>query len=502
MTDQTVLRTYGHWVRPHLKGLFGLSLAANVAMGVGAVAIIIATAVKGFSGGLVAIVASVVVIAPLALRTRDGRTLYERWWLFRAKRRDVKAGRAVLSQGPAGMVPDGKCRLPGLLAQSELFEAVDALGSPFGVVYVPSTGHYSVVIEGAAIGMDMIDQPVIDEHVANWGAWLAMLGQQNSDISGAQVVIETAPDPGVRFRRELDSRRSKRSSNYAVTVAEEVKQTYPAGSAQISTRISLTFSSRAVDGGRNRRPRAEMVTRIGNGLPGFIGQLKLSGAGHAPVALRAADIVDSTRVAFDPHVAQDVEEARAEGGTGLTWEEAGPVFHDDRDPLVYRHDRALSMCWQMLEPPRSVVYSSVLRQLLAPHRDVARKRISLLYRPMSHEQSAKTAETGVQNATFVLNNNKKVNARDHLSLRHAQQTANEEATGAGMVRFGVIITATVLEASLLPQAAEAVKQLRASARLKLRPAGAVQATTFSAGLPLGLVLPEHMMVAPELKDAL
>lgn len=502
MADQTVLRTYGHWVRPELKGLFGLSLAANGAMAVGAVSIIIATAFKGFTGGLVAIVVSVVVIAPLALRTRDGRTLYERWWLFRAKRRDVKAGRAVLSQGPAGMVPDGKCRLPGLLAQSELFEGVDALGSPFGVLYVPTTGHYSIVIEGAATGMDLVDQPVIDDHVANWGAWLAMLGQQNSDISGAQVVIETAPDPGVRFRRELDSRRSARASGYSTVVADQVKQSYPAGSAQVSTRISLTFSSRAVDGARNRRPRAEMVTRIGNAIPGFIGQLKQAGAGHAPSALTAADIVDSTRVAFDPHVAQDVEEARADGGTGLAWDEAGPIFHDDRDPLVYRHDRAFSMCWQMQEPPRSVVYSSVLRQLLAPHRDVARKRITMLYRPMNHEASARVAEMGVRNATFVLNNNKQVNARDHLSLRHAQQTANEEATGAGMVRFGIIVTATVLDASLLPQAAEAIKQLRASARLKLRPATAVQATTFAAGLPLGLVLPEHMMLAPELKDAL
>lgn len=502
MADQTTLRTYGHWVRPELKGLFGLSLAANGALALGAVSIIVTTAFKGFMGGLIAMVVTALVVAPLALRTRDGRTLYERWWLSRAKRRDIRAGRAVLSQGPAGMVPDGKCRLPGLLAQSELFEATDALGTPFGVLYVPSTGHYSIVIEGAATGMDMIDQPVIDDHVANWGAWLAMLGQQNSDISGAQVVIETAPDPGVRFRRELDNRRSSKASAYATTVAEEVKETYPAGSAQISTRISLTFSSRAADGARNRRPREEMAIRIGNGLPGFIGQLKQAGAGHQPVALTAADLVDTTRVSFDPHVAQDVEEARGEGGTGLTWDEAGPVFHDDRDPLVYRHDRAFSLCWQMQEPPRSIVYSSVLRQLLAPHRDVARKRVTLLYRPMNHEASARVAEMGVRNASFVLNNNKQVNARDHLSLRHAQQTANEEATGAGMVRFGIIVTATVLDATLLPQAAEAVKQLRASARLKLRPATAVQATTFAAGLPLGLVLPEHMMVAPELKDAL
>lgn len=495
------LRTYGHWTRPRLKGLFGLSLAANGALAVGAVATILATAVQGFLWGFAMLVVAALLAVPVAVRTRDGRTLYERWWLRRSKRNAVAAGEAVLVQGPAGMVPDGRCRLPGLLAQSELFEAEDAYGAPFGVLYVPTKGHYSVVIECSATGLDMIDVPVVDSQVANWGGWLAMLGQQNSDILGAQVVIETAPDTGVRFRRELDKRRAGSASAYAVAVSEEVKQSYPVGSAQVSTRVSLTFASRDVGSG-SRRSRSEMAVRIGNALPAILGQLRLSGAGQAPIPLRAADIVDLTRVAYDPHVAQDVEEARGDGGTGLSWDEAGPVFADDRDPVVYRHDRAFSLCWQMLDAPKSIVYANVLAQLLAPHRDIARKRVTMLYRPMSNEASAQAAEAALRNAAFVMNNHKRVQAGDHYTLAHAQQSAREEATGAGMVRFGTIVTATVLERSKIAQAAEAVKQLRASARLRLRPATAVQATTFAAGLPLGLVLPDYMMLPAELKDAL
>lgn len=502
MSEPGTLRTYGHWVRPRLKGMFGLSMAANVVLGAGAVATIAATSLYGLRGGAVALLLAAVLTVPVAFRTREGYTLGERWWLGHSKRKAIKEGRAVLVQGPAGMVPDGRCRLPGLLAQSELFEGADAYGAPFGLLYVPQTGHYSVVIECSASGLDMIDQPIIDSQVANWGAWLAMLGQQNSDVAGAQVVIETAPDTGVRFRRELRNRRSTRASVYADAVVGQVEDSYPAGSAQVSTRVTLTFSSRAFDGSKARRPRAEMVTRVGNALPGVIGQLRLAGAGQAPRPLRAADIVDLIRVAYDPHVAQDVEEARADGGTGLTWDEAGPVFADDRDPVVYRHDRAWSMCWQMLDAPRSIVYSGVLGQLLAPHRDIARKRVTMLYRPMTNEASARIAQVGVTNASFVVNNNKRVQERDRIALQHARQTETEEATGAGMVRFGVIVTATVLDRSGLAQAAEAVKQLRASARLKLRPATAVQATTFVAGLPLGLVLPDHMALPAEWKDAL
>lgn len=163
MSEVRAVRTYGHWVRPQLKGLFGLSMAANAVMGVGALATIVAVLFAGAIGALIAVTVSALLTVPVAVRTRDGRTLYELWWLRRSKRRAVKAGRAVLVQGPAGMVPDGKCRLPGLLGQSELFEVDNGVyQAPFGLLYVPRTGHYTVVIECSAIGMDMVDAPVLE----------------------------------------------------------------------------------------------------------------------------------------------------------------------------------------------------------------------------------------------------------------------------------------------------------------------------------------------------
>ena len=36
----------------------------------------------------------------------------------------------------------------------------------------------------------------------------------------------------------------------------------------------------------------------------------------------------------------------------------------------------------MTQAPRGLVQSGVLARLLAPHRDIARKRVTLLYRPI------------------------------------------------------------------------------------------------------------------------
>lgn len=503
MSESTVT-TYGNWTKPTIKGIAGVSMAATVVLFLGAIAMIVAAMTQGFLGAALVFAMTGAALLPLVIKSpSSGLTLYEKVFVRTVKRQMARTGAAVLLQGPSGITRDGQARLPGLLAASELIEATDAYGTPFGIVHVPSTDHYSVVIEGASTGMDLVDQDKVDYMVAVWGQWLAMLGQEQTDIAGAQVSIETAPDPGVRLRHMIDERRGAHGPSLPFTdqVMAEIKDVYPAGQAQMTTRISVTFRSRTTPGAK-KRPTEEMVRRIGNALPSLLVMLRESGAGQQPTPMTGQDLVDAVRIAYDPSVATDVEEARACGGTGLTWHEAGPTFADDRRPDVYRHDRAWSMSWEMLQAPRSIVHSDVLTRLLAPHPEIPRKRVTLVYRPLTMETSARVAEGEVQNAVFVLNNNKQAKAIDSIRLRHAQQTANEEATGAGMVRFGVIVTATVLDPADLSKVTETIRQLSATSRLKLRKATWTQASTFAAGLPLGLVLPEHTAIPNEWKDAL
>lgn len=87
-------------------------------------------------------------------------------------------------------------------------------------------------------------------------------------------------------------------------------------------------------------------------------------------------------------------------------------------------------------------------------------------------------------------------------LDAARKSAKEQATGAGVVRFGMIVTATVIDEAMLPRAASTVRMLADSQRIRLRLARYNQAATFAAGLPLGLVLPAHLAVPDWMRDAL
>lgn len=67
----------------------------------------------------------------------------------------------------------------------------------------------------------------------------------------------------------------------------------------------------------------------------------------------------------------------------------------------------------------------------------------------------------------------------------------------------MIVTATTItDRHQIPQARERVRQLSASARVRLRPAIHAQDVVFQAGLPLGLVLPKHLSVPTEIRESI
>jgi hypothetical protein len=70
------------------------------------------------------------------------------------------------------------------------------------------------------------------------------------------------------------------------------------------------------------------------------------------------------------------------------------------------------------------------------------------------------------------------------------------------VNFGMIVTATVTDATRLPDAVAAIEQTSGTARVLLRRAYGSQDTAFAASLPLGLVLPKHILLPSEIREAL
>ena len=93
-------------------------------------------------------------------------------------------------------------------------------------------------------------------------------------------------------------------------------------------------------------------------------------------------------------------------------------------------------------------------------------------------------------------------ARDSVAARKAAATAGEEASGAGLVQFGMLVTATVSDRAKAPDARAAIDNLGAIARVRLRPVYGSQDSAFAAALPVGLVLPKHIRVPAELREKL
>ena len=98
----------------------------------------------------------------------------------------------------------------------------------------------------------------------------------------------------------------------------------------------------------------------------------------------------------------------------------------------------------MSQAPRGEVRENVLARLIAPHGDIARKRVTLLYRVIDPGEAARIVERDLHNADFRVNSSARPTARAVVEQQAARATAQEEARGAALVNFGMLVTATVL----------------------------------------------------------
>ena len=487
-------RTYGNWRRPRSPGVGNLGLIGTVIMMGGLIIAVVLTLFSILIALGWALVLGLVLI-PLVVKDRHGRTLMQRGTARLAWRRGVASGANIYRSGPLGLAAHGTCKLPGLAAASVVHEARDSYNRPFALIQL--RGHYSVVFSCGADGAALVDQDQIDTWVAYWGGWLAGLSNEPSLVA-AQVTVETAPDTGSKLAAEVDGQVKDTAPPLTRQVLREVVETYPTGSAQVSVYVSVTYNAAPRPGAKRRSPE-EMARELGTRLPGLTAGLGMAGAGEAR-PMTARELAEMVRVAYDPTAAPLIAQAQREGGSGITWEDAGPTAAQESWG-DYRHDSAWSISWGMSEAPRGEVLSSVLTSLLSPHRDIDRKRVSLLYRPHSPAEAAGIVERDRREARFRVGGNKP-QARDVVQLQAAEQAAREEAKGAGILRFALLATATVASRDRLPAAAAAIDVLAAPARVRLRRMHGSQSTAFVANLPIGIVLPEHSLIPGTIRDAM
>jgi hypothetical protein len=499
-------RTYGNWRRPTSPGLGTLGALGTGLLLLGLIAVIATMALGGLLRAAALATVLGLVLAASAVRDRHHRSGIQRLTTRLGWARARHSGAHLYRSGPLGRTPWGTFQLPGLAAASSLSEWEDSAGRTFALIHHPVTRHATVVLVTEPDGASLVDEEQVDAWVAHWGSWLAALGQEPGLVAAA-VTVETAPDSGNRLRREIQTHLHEGAPDVARAMLSEVLQDYPIGSATVTAYVSLTFSMAGRAGSR-RRGVEDLARDTAARLPGLAAGLQATGAGSVR-PMGAQELCETVRAAYDPFVSPLFDAAHAAGEAPvIRWPDVGPTAAQAGWGW-YRHDGAVSVTWSMTAAPRGEVFSSVLSDLLAPHPDVDHKRVTLLYRPVDAARAARLVEQDKRNANFRAASSSRPSARVVLEQGAAALTAEEEARGAGLVGFGMLVTATVseLEAFDDPRAAvdlarSAVDNLAATARIQLRPVYGSQDSAFAAALPLGLVPAAHLTVPREFREAL
>lgn len=491
-------RTYGNWRKPRTVGMGGFSgLATAVTFG-GLIAAVIAQLIGGWLAGLVVLILVGITLALIVVKDRHGLTVAARvgervmWWSRKA------GGGHVYRAGGSGVVPWGTHQLPGILAKSKLSEFEDSYGRPFAMVELPGA-YYSLVFRGEPDGQSLVDQSDVDRWVALWGSWLSGLGQEQG-VVGAAVTIETAPDTGTRLRREVEANVVSNSPAIAQQMLRETIVELPAGSAVVRAYVTVSFSA-TPRAGMKRRSTEEMAKDLATRIPAMIGELSQTGAGMVR-PMTALELSRVVRTAYDPAADALFDEASMTGQeVDVSWAEAGPAATEATWD-TYRHDSGVSMTWSMTDAPRGLVHSGILARLLGPHHAIARKRVTILYRPIEAGRASQIVEADVRAARVRATSSQNAAARVGMDLAYAEATAKEEARGAGLENFAMLVTATGTGETELANIAATVDSLAAQARITLRRCYGAQDSAFACCLPVGLVPMRHSAVPEMVREAL
>ncbi|MGW6728759.1 SCO6880 family protein [Nocardia sp. NPDC055029] len=481
-SSQPEVRTYGQWTKPRNEGLWGLAWPVTMAGFVAIVIAMLTVMVAGIKVAIAVVVVELLVLAPLAW-SHDGQTGYERGilmfqWIRTVLRRETNYASGVFSKL-------GTARLPGLLADSQLYEDTHSAGYRFGMTHVPAFDLYTVSLRCWPQGARAVDQAMIDQWVASWGQMLASLGSA-PDVEAITAVIDTVPETGNRLAAEIAAITDLHAPQMAREMMTELRDTLPSNSIRVEAWCSVTY--RANSGGRRRDP-AEQAVEIGRRLPGIVGALADAGVRARPMT--ADEITAVVRRAWDPAAEADLEEAsESDSSHQIAWTDAGPVAYEEHKDRVW-HDGVTSVTWEMASAPDGNVNERVLKRLLEPNPDIPRKRVAIIYRPHSGGDATKIVDDDFKNALVASQSSRGI-VSAHASLRvgATSQAREEQARGHGVTRFGVLITATALSESDVPRIDAVVRDLTVQARLRIRRSYRYQAAAFAAGLGTGVLLPE------------
>lgn len=483
-------RTYGGWRRRRGIGIGSLDgrQSAVVLIAVGVVVI----------SSAISLTLAAVMLLPAAAAVGVSLAHWDGVWAVDAalaRFRFARASRAGQTSYRAGVVVDHPraWQLPGSLASSRCITVEDGRGGHYALVWDRRTGLLTATLRVAATGTTLAGGGDADTWVANWGAWLASLGDEPTVVWVA-VTVDTAPDVGESLRDKIEAQIDPHASAAAQLMLRELIAASPALAADVDTRVSITFdTSKAATRPDGLLDAAAEVSRSLAGLENSLGSCGMSVLGRA----NSVDVAAAVRTAFDPAARGTVKTVLDGLATGqadpedlLSWADAGPTAAIERW-ADYTHDSGTSITWALRDAPRQQVTSAVLGRLTAPGQWP--RRVTMTYQVFSTEEASKVVEAERNAASFRSAYRQRTKrdetARDHEDRDRATRAALEESQGAGVVLWSTYVTTTVTDPAELPAAAADVEQRAGTAKLRLRRMFGSQAAGFAATLPLGVYPP-------------
>ena len=487
-TAVEVDRTYGNWQRPPRGGLFNLGNTGTIVASMVVVASILLLMMFGLLIGVAALIVGQTLVALASIQNAEGRSTFDR---LRIRRQYKKAKSVGEVTHRAALTPEGFQTLPGMLGKVGVTEHLDVLGRPFALLSWPGE-YYTAVWHSSPDGAAGADTHDVDTMVAYYNEWLSKQASVPGLI-GSSIIIETAPDTGGQLSRHINGTGKDTASALAKEVMGAIARTYPEGSAEYRAYATMTFAPKGrIERIRNREDRVQaMAESLANDMHDLVSDLTHAGAGTM-VPMDVQTLCEQVRVAYDPAVAADVDQARAEGVAieSMDWSSAGPVAYQAGWKYM-RHDSGASVTYGMTVPPRQNVTAGVLTKLLAPA-PFARKRVAMVYNVLPEYRAGKVAEQGVSDAVFARNASKRKTAALDVAVESARRTAREEAGGAGIADFTIYATATVLDETKIEPAATALQNLTGTAKVRMRRLYGWQDGAFLTTLPLGIQVDKHV----------
>jgi len=481
-----VVRTYGGWRRRRSIGLFGLGLTATLVLLGGLVVLMLSGMfAPGFALYLLPVMAVAFVFAAVPVQ---GESLLSflltrlRWWWAKVLGHTrYRAG--VMVEHPRAF------QLPGILAPVTLLSCEDGKGGRFGLAWNRRLGHMTATVLVSSNSVWLAEPADVDTWVASWHQWLASLGYMPW-VQWVTVTVESRPDPGSALRTNVEADIDPQSPAAARKIMRDLVLNAPTVSAQVETRISITYDPRKFPVAPKDRMQAAVE------ISGYLNQIESSLATTGVSVLGRAtpeQLVAMVRTAYDPTALNDLSSllhTTPEDIGTLDWTDATPVeaeAHHDR----YTHDSGTSVSWIWQEAPRTHVTSTVLAELLSPTRWA--KRTTLLFRPWPAAAAARALESQNSAAQYKSELSwrvrHRVSARDSQDLAYARQAAQEETRGAGLVQVSLYTTATVDDEQRLKQAVAHTESAAETSRIRLRRAWGSQDVAFATTLPLGVCPP-------------